>query len=100
MSPKKNLFIVILLVSIISFSVLTLHSGGYFVFFKNDESSIRLRDYWWLFTVVAVILIILFDQLFWRKEDKRKIPSEGRLLKLQREIDQDDLDEIENDYKL
>jgi len=100
MSPKKNVFILIILVSIISFSVLTLYSGGYFVFSENNESSIRLRDYWWLFSVLAVILIILFDQLFWRKEYKRKLPSEGRLLRLQRELDQDDFGEIENDYKL
>jgi len=94
------MFIVILLISIIFLSLLTLYSGGYFPFSENNESSIRLRDFWWLFTFVSVTLIILFDQLFWRNEDKRKVPSEGRLLRLQRELDQEDIGEIENDYKL
>ncbi len=100
MVSKKNAFIVIIFVSIIFLSVLTLYSGGYFAFSETEENSIRLKDYWWLFTVAAVILIILLDQVFWRKEDKRKIPSKGRLLRLQRELDEHDPDEIVDDYKL
>jgi len=66
----------------------------------EEEISLRLRDYWWLLSVVAVILIILLDIIFWRGDDKRKIPREGRLIRLQKELHREESKDIEQEYKL
>jgi len=93
-------FIVILFVGIILLSLLTLYLGGYSTSSESGEYLFRLRDYWWFFSVVAVLLIILFDKFFWKRDEKRKIPAEGWLIKLQREQNQEGHQRREDEYKL
>lgn len=70
------------------------------IFFVIRDNSFLLRYYWWLFTVMAVILVILLDKIFWRKDDKIKMPEEGRLKKLRSEQRQENHNDIGEEYKL
>jgi len=90
----------ILFIAIIFLSSLTLYFGGYIPFSQSQRYSFRFRDYWWFFSVVAVLLIILFDKCFLRRDEKRNVPSEGWLIKLQREQNREDHREEEDEYKL
>lgn len=100
MDSQKKIFIVILVISIIFLSLLVVYFGGYYPYSGTKENSIKPRDYWWLFAVLPVILIILFDKIFWREEDIKKVPSEGRLIELQTELDQEEQNETADEYKL
>ncbi|MEF8832860.1 MAG: hypothetical protein V5A66_05000 [Candidatus Thermoplasmatota archaeon] len=100
MDTKKKVFIATLVLSIIFLSLLIIYFGGYYPYSGGRDNSIRPRDYWWLFAVLPVIIIILFDKTFWREEDIRKVPSEGRLIELQTELDQEEPRETEDEYKL
>ncbi|MFW5945555.1 MAG: hypothetical protein ACOCSJ_01660 [Candidatus Natronoplasma sp.] len=100
MNSKENAFLVILFVAIIFLSSLTLYFGGYTPFFQNQRHSFRLRDYLWFFSVVAVLLMILFDKCCLRRDEKRKVPDEGWLIKLKREQNREDHQKREDEYKL
>lgn len=74
--------------------------GNYLTSSRNPLHTLPLKDYWWIFAIVAVILIIFLDKAIWRRGDNMKIPTEGRLIRLKKELNQDNHSESEEDYKL
>lgn len=71
-----------------------------FIEFIKEDISLILKDYWWIIMIVSVTLIIFLDFIFWRKDDKRKTPRKGRLIKLNKDLHQEEYKEIEDEYKL
>ncbi len=56
------------------------------------------RDYWWLITIIAVAIVIVFDLLFWRKKcDYEKVED---LQELEYELRRHEPKEREDEYKL
>jgi len=69
---------------------------------EEDTISFRIRDYWWLITIVSVLMVIALDIGVWRKNSDRTPSKLGSLKELEEELQlyKKDDDEMEEEYKL